>query len=134
MSVGPASDYFKTGAIQEGTKDFAGELSVTLVDTQKLLLMSFLELSGKTKPSIVLMLGDQAIRSKMNGRTTIIGPPGDPTWNQDFHLLVANPRKQRLSIQVKDSFGFTDFTIGTGEMMTVISLPKSNTGRGHKPD
>ncbi|XP_058090352.1 uncharacterized protein LOC131236863 isoform X7 [Magnolia sinica] len=76
MSVGPASDYFKTGAIQEGNKDFAGELSVTLVDTQKLLLMSFL----------------------------------------DFHLLVANRRKQRLSIQVKDSFGFTDFTIGTGEV------------------
>ncbi|XP_058090347.1 uncharacterized protein LOC131236863 isoform X2 [Magnolia sinica] len=113
MSVGPASDYFKTGAIQEGNKDFAGELSVTLVDTQKLLLMSFLE----TNPYVVLMPGDQAIHSKMNSQNTIIGPPGEPIWNQDFHLLVANRRKQRLSIQVKDSFGFTDFTIGTGEFL-----------------
>ncbi|XP_058090354.1 tricalbin-3 [Magnolia sinica] len=112
MSVGPVSDDFKTGAIQEGNKDFAGELSVTLVDAQKLAYV-FL---GKTDPYVVLTLGDQVIRSKKNSQTTVIGPPGEPIWNQDFHLLVANPRKQRLSIQVKDSFGFTDFTIGTGEV------------------
>lgn len=35
---------------------------------------------------------------------------------QDFHMLVANPRKQKLYIEVKDSFGFTDFTIGGGEV------------------
>lgn len=35
---------------------------------------------------------------------------------QDFHMLVANPRKQKLYIHVKDSFGFTDFTIGSGEV------------------
>ena len=119
-------------------------------------------LAGKTDPYVVFSLGDQVIRSKKNSRTTVIGPPGEPIWNQvsfsalviicssylfsvcwniqlafvaevllylhwlqsdgffffeqDFHLLVANPKKQRLSIQVKDSFGFADFTIGTGEV------------------
>ena len=31
-------------------------------------------------------------------------------------MLVANPRKQKLYIQVKDSLGFTDLTIGVGEV------------------
>lgn len=31
-------------------------------------------------------------------------------------MLVANPRKQKLCIQVKDSLGFTDLTIGAGEV------------------
>jgi hypothetical protein len=31
-------------------------------------------------------------------------------------MLVANPRKQKLCIQVKDSVGLTDITIGTGEV------------------
>jgi hypothetical protein len=31
-------------------------------------------------------------------------------------MLVANPRKQKLTIQVKDSIGLTDITIGTGEV------------------
>lgn len=35
---------------------------------------------------------------------------------QDFHLLVTNPRKQKLTIQVKDSIGLTDITIGNGEV------------------
>lgn len=35
---------------------------------------------------------------------------------QDFHLLVTNPRKQKLTIQVNDSIGLTDITIGTGEV------------------
>ncbi|RXH77323.1 hypothetical protein DVH24_023597 [Malus domestica] len=33
----------------------------------------------------------------------------------DFDILVANPRKQKLYIQVNDSLGFADLTIGTGE-------------------
>lgn len=37
-------------------------------------------------------------------------------FGQDFHMLVANPRKQKLNIQVKDSLGFTGLTIGTGEV------------------
>jgi len=31
-------------------------------------------------------------------------------------MLVANPREQKLTIQVKDSIGLTDITIGTGEV------------------
>ncbi|XP_029123498.2 synaptotagmin-2 [Elaeis guineensis] len=111
-ALGPVSDDFKTNAIQEGNKDFVGELSVTLVDARKLAYFLF----GKTDPYVVLSLGDQVIRSKKNSQTTVIGPPGQPIWNQDFHMLVANPRKQKLYIQVKDSFGFPDFTIGTGEV------------------
>lgn len=39
---------------------------------------------------------------------------------QDFHMLVADPRKQKLYIQVKDSLGFTDLTIGTGEVNIIF--------------
>ncbi|KAK0574827.1 hypothetical protein LWI29_029732 [Acer saccharum] len=109
-AVGPVANYFKSGEMQEGNKDFVGELSVTLVDARKLLYF------GKTDPYVALSLGDQVIRSKKNSQTTVIGPPGEPIWNQDFQFLVANPRKQKLSIQVKDSLGFTDLTIGTGEV------------------
>lgn len=31
-------------------------------------------------------------------------------------MLVSNPRKQKLFIQVKDALGFADLTIGTGEV------------------
>ncbi|KAJ6851808.1 tricalbin-3-like [Iris pallida] len=111
-ALGPVSDNSKADAINEGNKDFVGELSVTVVDARKLAYVIF----GKTDPYVVLCLGDQMIRSKKNSQTTVIGPPGEPIWNQDFNLLVANPRKQRLIIQVKDSLGFTDFIIGTGEI------------------
>ncbi|RWR90460.1 tricalbin-3 [Cinnamomum micranthum f. kanehirae] len=111
-ALGPISDGFKTGVIQDGNKDFVGELSVTLVDARKLAYVFY----GKTDPYVVLSLGDQVIRSKKNSQTTVIGPPGEPIWNQDFHLLVANPQKQRLCVQVKDSFGFKGYTIGMGEV------------------
>lgn len=35
-AVGPIRNDFKTGEMQEGNKDFVGELSVTLVDARKL--------------------------------------------------------------------------------------------------
>ncbi|XP_015894105.2 tricalbin-3 [Ziziphus jujuba] len=111
-AVGPVPNDLKPGDMQEGNKDFVGELSVTIVDARKLSYFFY----GKTDPYVVLSLGDQVIRSKKNSQTTVIGPPGEPIWNQDFHMLVANPRKQKLSVQVKDSLGFTDLTIGTGEV------------------
>lgn len=40
-AVGPVSNDFKTGEIQEGNKDFVGELSVTLVDARKLAYVFF---------------------------------------------------------------------------------------------
>ncbi|KAJ7942706.1 Synaptotagmin-3 [Quillaja saponaria] len=110
-AVGPIVNDLKPGEMQEGNKDFVGELSVTLVDARKL---SYLY--GKTDPYVILSLGDQIIRSKKNSQTTVIGPPGMPIWNQDFHMLVANPKTQKLHIQVKDSFGFKDWSIGTGEV------------------
>jgi hypothetical protein len=45
-------------------------------------------------------------------------------FGQDFHMLVTNPRKQKLNIQVKDSLGFTDLTVGTGEVSYLI--PKNS--------
>nr|XP_048336499.1 60S ribosomal protein L6-like isoform X4 [Ziziphus jujuba var. spinosa] len=41
-----------------------------------------LRLVGKTDPYVILSLGDQVIRSKKNSETTVIGPPGEPIWNQ----------------------------------------------------
>ncbi|CAL4967776.1 unnamed protein product [Urochloa decumbens] len=115
VSGGIASEIIQNVAsdiIQDGNKDFVGELSVTLVDARKLSFVLF----GKTDPYVVMILGDQVIKSKKNSQTTVIGLPGEPIWNQDFHMLVANPRKQKLTIQVKDSIGLTDITIGTGEV------------------
>ncbi|GAV88918.1 C2 domain-containing protein/DUF2404 domain-containing protein [Cephalotus follicularis] len=111
-AVGPISNEFRSGEMQEGNKDFVGELSLTLVDARKLSYVFY----GKTDPYVVLSLGDQIISSKRNSQTTVIGPPGEPIWNQDFHLLVANPKKQKLQIQVQDYLGFADLTIGTGEV------------------
>ncbi|KAL4301679.1 hypothetical protein GQ457_10G027980 [Hibiscus cannabinus] len=112
-AVGPVPNDLKPKEIQEEkNKDFIGELSVTLVDARKLSYVFY----GKTDPYVVLTLGDQVIRSKKNSQTTVIGPPGEPIWNQDFYLLVANPGKDKLRVQVKDSLGFTDWTIGTGEV------------------
>ncbi|KAL9296302.1 hypothetical protein ACSQ67_022198 [Phaseolus vulgaris] len=110
-AVGPVAGDVKSGEMQ-GNKDSVGELSVTLVDARKLSYIFY----GKTDPYVVLGLGNQVIRSKKNSQTTVIGPPGMPIWNQDFHMLVSNPRKQKLSIQVKDALGFADLTIGTGEV------------------
>ncbi|GAB4850660.1 hypothetical protein Ancab_029971 [Ancistrocladus abbreviatus] len=111
-AVGPVADVLKSVEIQEKNKDFAGELSVTLVDAHSLSYLIY----GKTDPYVILSLGDQTIRSKKNTQTSVIGPPGEPIWNQDFHMLVANPQKQKLNIQVKDSLGFAEMTIGTGEV------------------
>ncbi|KAK4264144.1 hypothetical protein QN277_029473 [Acacia crassicarpa] len=111
-AVGPVSHDLKSGEMQDGNKDFVGELSVTLVDARKLSYFFY----GKTDPYVILTLGDQTIRSKKNSQTTVFGPPGMPIWNQDFHMLVTNPKKQKLHIQVKDSLGFIDLTIGTREI------------------
>nr|GEW11046.1 tricalbin-3 isoform X1 [Tanacetum cinerariifolium] len=111
-AVGPVRNDFKTGEVQEGNKDFVGELSVTLVDARKLSYAFF----GKSDPYVILRLGDQVIRSKKNSQTTVIGAPGEPIWNQDFYMLVTNPRKQKLSIQVKDFLGLADTTVGSGEV------------------
>ncbi|KAJ6772422.1 CALCIUM-DEPENDENT LIPID-BINDING (CALB DOMAIN) FAMILY PROTEIN [Salix koriyanagi] len=89
-AVGPVSN--GAGEMQEGNRDFVGELSVTLVDARKLSYVFF----GKTDPYVILNLGDQIMRSKKNSQTTVIGPPGEPIWNQDFHMLVSNPRKQKI--------------------------------------
>ncbi|KAK8567440.1 hypothetical protein V6N13_105405 [Hibiscus sabdariffa] len=111
-AVGPVPNDLKQEIQEEKNKDFVGELSVTLVDARKLSYAFY----GKTDPYVVLTVGDQVIRSKKNSQTTVIGPPGEPIWNQDFYLLVANPGNEKLRIQVKDSLGFTDWTIGTGEV------------------
>ncbi|KAE9620288.1 putative C2 domain-containing protein [Lupinus albus] len=111
-TVGPVANNVKSGEMQDGKKNSVGELSVTVVDARKLPYLFY----GKTDPYVILSLGDQIISSKKNSQTTVIGHPGMPIWNQDFHMLVANPKKQKLLVQVKDSLGFADFSIGTGEV------------------
>lgn len=112
QAVGPLPDIFKSVDVQEKNKDFVGELSVTLVDARNLSYLVY----GKTDPYVVLRLGDQTICSKKNSQTTVIGPPGEPIWNQDFDLLVANPKKQKLYIEVVDSLGFANLAVGTAEV------------------
>ncbi|KAH9323678.1 hypothetical protein KI387_018317, partial [Taxus chinensis] len=112
QATGPDSKDFRNGVIQEGNKDFAGELSVTLVDARKLNYVPY----GKTDPHVILVLGDQVIQSKKNSQTTVIGPPGAPIWNQDFQLLVVDPQKQKLGVKVRDYFGLTNYTVGMGEV------------------
>ncbi|KAJ9554258.1 hypothetical protein OSB04_018303 [Centaurea solstitialis] len=111
-AVGPAQNDLKSAEMQEGNKDFVGELSVTLVDARKLSYFVY----GKTDPFVELKLGDQVVHSKKNSKTTVTGPPGQPIWNQDFSMLVTNPRKQKLSIQVKETLGFLNLTVGAGEV------------------
>ncbi|CAH8261103.1 unnamed protein product [Arabidopsis lyrata] len=117
-AVGPVSEDLKSGEMQEGNKDFVGELSVTLVNAQKLPYM----FSGRTDPYVILRIGDQVIRSKKNSQTTVFGAPGQPIWNQDFQFLVSNPREQVLQIEVNDCLGFADMAIGIGEV-DLESLP-----------
>ncbi|KAI4373159.1 hypothetical protein MLD38_011317 [Melastoma candidum] len=115
-AVGPVPFDFRSGEIQEENTDYVGELSVTLVDARKLSFYFYGKFYYFEKLThIVLSLGDQVIRSKKNSLTTVIGPPVETFTRQDFHMLVANPRKQKLQIQVKDSLGFTDLTIGVAE-------------------
>ncbi|KAL8519878.1 hypothetical protein ACS0TY_010712 [Phlomoides rotata] len=111
-AVGPVPYGTKSGETQEGNNDYTGELSVTLLDARKLSYIFY----GKTDPFVILRLGDQVIRSKRNSQTTVIGPPGQPIWNQDFDMLVSDPRKEKLRIEVKDSLGFTDLIVGTAEV------------------
>lgn len=111
-AVGPVPKDSKPGETQEGNSNFAGELSVMLLDARKLSYIFY----GKTDPYVILRLGDQVVRSKKNSQTTVIGPPGEPIWNQDFHMLVSDPKKEKLSIEVRDSLGFTDLTVGTAEV------------------
>ncbi|GKB09468.1 hypothetical protein Tco_0837780 [Tanacetum coccineum] len=39
---------------------------------------------------------------------------------EDFYMLVTNPRKQKLSIQVKDFLGLADTTVGSGEIQQYV--------------
>ncbi|KAH7545215.1 hypothetical protein FEM48_Zijuj01G0070100 [Ziziphus jujuba var. spinosa] len=50
-------------------------------------LSSGLLLVSKTDPYVILSRGDQVIRSKKNSDTTIIGPPGEPIWNQSYKIF-----------------------------------------------
>ncbi|RWW71462.1 hypothetical protein BHE74_00020802 [Ensete ventricosum] len=84
-TLGPISHGVKVEAVQERSKDFVGEMSVTLVDARKL-----------AYPKIGINFCLYSF--------------------YDFDLFVVNPGKQKLYIQVKDSFGFADFTVGTAEV------------------
>ncbi|WOH00086.1 hypothetical protein DCAR_0519442 [Daucus carota subsp. sativus] len=106
-AVGLLPTDFRSGEVQEGNKDYAGELSVTLVDARKL----FYVFPGKTDSYVILKLGDQVIRSKKNSQTTVIGSPGEPIWNQDISMLVTNPRKEKMYRQVNDSLSFADLIV-----------------------
>lgn len=58
---------------------------------------------GKTDPYVILSLGDQVIRSKKNSQTTVIGPPGEPIWNQVKFLIVYSSPVVFPSIEAKSN-------------------------------
>nr|XP_048323035.1 60S ribosomal protein L6-3-like isoform X1 [Ziziphus jujuba var. spinosa]XP_048323037.1 60S ribosomal protein L6-3-like isoform X1 [Ziziphus jujuba var. spinosa] len=64
-------------------------------------LSSGLLLVGKTDPYVILSLGVQVIRSKKNNETIVIGPPGEPIWNQ-VKVLIILLRRLCLNEVVKD--------------------------------
>jgi hypothetical protein len=88
-AVGPLSKDFKDGILLNG---FAGELSVTLIEAQDLAYFPL----GKTDPYVVLLLGEQVIRSKKNSKTSILGPPGAPVWNQV--ILQTTIQRHRIAV------------------------------------
>uniref|UniRef100_A0A7I4D373 C2 domain-containing protein n=1 Tax=Physcomitrium patens TaxID=3218 RepID=A0A7I4D373_PHYPA len=107
--AGPLPKDFKDSAV--GLNGFAGELSVTLIEARKLNYFPI----GKTDPYVVFLLGEQTFRSKKNSKTSLIGPPGAPVWNQDFRMLVVDPKTQKLRIRVRDSvdyLGLANITVG----------------------
>lgn len=79
---------------------FVGELSVTICDARGLPIRGF---TGWSNPYCILSLGDQVLESKRNKETSHPSGPKDPVWNQDFLLLVEDPRRQRLMLRVRDS-------------------------------
>ncbi|KAG0615125.1 hypothetical protein M758_5G016500 [Ceratodon purpureus] len=79
---------------------FVGELSVTICDARDLPIRGF---TGWSNPYCILTLGDQVLESKRNKETSHPSGHKDPVWNQDFLLLVEDPRRQRLMLRVRDS-------------------------------
>lgn len=61
-AVGPVSEDLKSGEMQEGNKDFVGELSVTLVDAQNLRYM----FSGKLYSSFTCQCFLQSWKSEID--------------------------------------------------------------------
>lgn len=85
---------------KDPSEAFVGELSVTICDARGLPIRGF---TGWSNPYCILTLGDQVLESKRNKETSQPSGPKDPVWNQDFLLLVEDPRRQRLMLRVRDS-------------------------------
>ncbi|KAL6518264.1 hypothetical protein OROMI_033965 [Orobanche minor] len=100
-AVGPIPNDSKSGENLDGNNGFAGELSVTLLYARKLSYIFY----GKTDPYVILRLGDQVIRSKRK----------QPN-HSDRTSWFADPRKEKLFIEVKDSLEFIDFTLGIAQV------------------
>lgn len=99
-------DLLKTAATEpavpqdDPSEAFVGELSVTICDARDLPIRGF---TGWSNPYCILTLGDQVLESKRNKETSHPSGHKDPIWNQDFLLLVEDPRRQSLMLRIKDS-------------------------------
>ncbi|CAI7811356.1 unnamed protein product [Closterium sp. NIES-53] len=60
-------------------------------------------LSLLSDPYCRLVFGGAVVESKRNRQTSHAASPGDPVWNQDFLFCVESPRRQKLTVVVRDS-------------------------------
>ncbi|CAI5491650.1 unnamed protein product [Closterium sp. Naga37s-1] len=86
-------------------------------------------LSLLSDPYCRLVFGGAVVESKRNRQTSHAASPGDPVWNQDFLFCVESPRRQKLTVVVRDSalfqrdLGF----VQVGESVPADSLRSSLT-------
>ncbi|CAI5466635.1 unnamed protein product [Closterium sp. Yama58-4] len=60
-------------------------------------------LSLLSDPYCRLLFGGAVVESKRNRQTSHAASPGDPVWNQDFLFCVESPKRQKLTVVVRDS-------------------------------
>ncbi|KAJ8905189.1 hypothetical protein NDN08_001698 [Rhodosorus marinus] len=103
---------------------FAADLDQTDAQYKGLLaiiLIEAKELSGQTSmglknPFCYIRLNDKVIKSKNDTTTSEKGGGTAPIWNQQFELLVRDPKNDVLEIEVHNRFGALSRPVGSFRM------------------
>uniref|UniRef100_A0A7S2ZFI3 C2 domain-containing protein n=1 Tax=Rhodosorus marinus TaxID=101924 RepID=A0A7S2ZFI3_9RHOD len=102
-----AADLHQTDA------QYKGLLAIILIEAK--------ELSGQTSmglknPFCYIRLNDKVIKSKNDTTTSEQGGGTAPIWNQQFELLVRDPKNDVLEIEVHNRFGALSRPVGSFRM------------------